>query len=67
MTHIALVILLKWHLAIVPLFYPKISGIHNAAQSVSYSPRWKHIFKTQELERPDGEMLIFKHSFDSFQ
>jgi hypothetical protein len=67
MTHVVLTILLKWHLAIVPLFYPKVSGLHNATQSVSYAPRWKHIYKTQNLQEPDGGMLIFKHTFDEFQ
>ena len=60
MTHAILGLLLHWHLAIVPVFLPKISGIHNAQMTVTAAPRWHHILYTGELEQPDGVMLIYR-------
>ena len=65
MTHLVLTVLLHWHLAVVPIFVPKVSNIHDAQLTVSYAPRWKRIFQTQELEAPNGAMVIFRHSFSS--
>jgi hypothetical protein len=58
-----LALALHWHLAVLPLFTPKISGLHDAALSVSYAPRWHHIFRTGELEQLDGVILMVKRSF----
>ena len=60
MTHAILGLLLRLHLAIVPVFVPKVSGIHDAQMTVTAAPRWHHIFHTGELEQPDGAMLIFR-------
>lgn len=60
MTNAILGLLLTLHLAIVPVFMPKISGIHNAQMAVTAAPRWHHIFHTGELEQPDGAMILHK-------
>ena len=62
-THAILGLLLHWHLAIVPVFLPKISGIHNAQMAVTAAPRWHHILHTGELEQPDGAMIYEKFRF----
>ncbi|MHB1641820.1 MAG: hypothetical protein ACYCS8_04050 [Acidithiobacillus sp.] len=53
-------VLLQWHIAIVPLFYPKLSGIHNGQMTVSAAPAWKRIFHTHDLQQPDGAMLFWR-------
>ena len=60
MTHAILGLLLRLHLALVPLFVPKVSGIHDAQMTVSAAPRWHYIVQTGELEQSDGAMLIFR-------
>ena len=60
MTHAILALLLRLHLAIVPVFVPKVSGIHNAQMTVTAAPRWHHIFHTGELQQPDGVMILYK-------
>lgn len=63
MTHAILGLLLRLHLAIVPVFVPKISGIHTAQMTVTAAPRWHHILHTGELEQPDGVMILYKERF----
>ena len=63
MTHAILGLLLRLHIAIVPVFMPKISGIHNAQMTVTAAPRWHHILHTGELEQPDGAMIYAKYRF----
>ncbi|MHB1266434.1 MAG: hypothetical protein ACYCY2_02385 [Acidithiobacillus ferriphilus] len=63
MTKVILAAFLHWHLFLVPVFYPKLSGIHNARLTVSASPRWHHIFHTGELQQPDGAMIYVKQSW----
>ena len=60
MTHAILGLLLRLHLAIVPVFVPSIGGIHDAQEQVSVAPRGHHIFNTGELEQPDGAMILYK-------
>ena len=60
MTHAILSLLLRLHLALVPVFLPKISGIHDAQMTVSAAPRWKHIMHTGQLEQPVGGMIIYR-------
>ena len=63
MTHAILGLLLRLHLALVPVFLPKLSGIHNAQEQVSAAPRWHHIFHTGELQQPDGGMILYRGRF----
>lgn len=63
MTHVVLGLLLRLHLAIVPLFFPKLSGIHNGQLTVSAAPRWQHIIQTGALEQPDGAMIFWRTHF----
>ena len=63
MTHAILGLLLRLHLAFVPVFVPKVSGIHNAQMTVTAAPRWHHILHTGELEQPDGVMILYKERF----
>ena len=63
MTHAILGLLLRLHLALVPVFVPKVSGIHNAQMTVTASPRWHHIFHTGELQQPDGGMILYRGRF----
>ena len=63
MTHAILGLLLRLHIAIVPLFVPSIGGIHDAQEQVSSGPRWHHIFNTGELEQPDGVKIYAKFRF----
>ena len=63
MTRYILHFLLRWHLAIVPIFLPSVGGIHNAQESASYAPRWHHVFNTGKLEQPDGVMILYKGRF----
>ena len=60
MTNAILGLLLTLHIAIVPVFMPKLSGIHDAQEQVSAAPRWHYIVQTGELEQSDGAMLIFR-------
>lgn len=60
MTHAILGLLLRLHLAIVPVFLPNVSGIHDAQMTVTAAPRWHHIFHTGELQQPDGVMILYK-------
>jgi len=59
-TNAILGLLLTLHIAIVPVFMPKLSGIHDAQMTVTASPRWHHIFHTGELEQPDGVMILYR-------
>lgn len=54
---------LHYHIAILPVFYPKLSGIHNAQLTASNAPAWRHILHTQELEQPDGAILEWRETF----
>ena len=63
MTHAILGLLLRLHLAIVPVFLPNVSGIHDAQMTVSGAPRWHHILHTGGLEQPDGAMILYKERF----
>ncbi len=60
MTKAILSLLLRFHLALVPVFVPMLSGIHDAQMTVSAAPRWHYIVQTGELEQSDGAMLIFR-------
>ena len=60
MTHAILGFLLRLHIAIVPVFVPKISGIHNAQMAVTAAPRWHHILRTGDVQQPDGAMILYK-------
>ena len=60
MTHAVLGLLLKLHLALVPLFLPNVSGIHDAQMTVNAAPHWKQVFHTGELEQPVGAMILYK-------
>ena len=60
MTHAIVALLLRFHLAMVPIFLPNVSGIHDAQMTVSGAPRWKHIMHTGQLEQPVGAMLIYR-------
>lgn len=63
MAHAILSLLLMFHLAIVPVFFPKFSGIHNGQLSVSNAPAWHHILRSGNLEQPDGGMVIWRVKF----
>ena len=63
MTAWVLAVSLHWGIAILPLFPPKISGLHDAALSISNAPRWHHILHTGELEQPDGAILVVRRKF----
>lgn len=60
MTHAILSLLLRFHLAIVPIFLPNVSGIHDAQMTVSVAPAWKRIAYTGALEQPVGAMVIYR-------
>ena len=63
MTHAVVAILLRWHIAIVPLFVPSISGVRTAHEIVSYAPQWHQIVLSGELQQPDGVMILYKGDF----
>ena len=63
MTHAILGLLLRLHIAIVPVFLPAVGGVHDAQEQVSSGPRWHHILYTGELEQPDGAMIYEKFRF----
>lgn len=63
MTHMIMHLILMFNLAIVPVFYPKISGIHNAQMTVTNSPAWHNILYNGNLEQPDGFMIIWSGSY----
>lgn len=63
MIHAIFGILLRLHIAIVPVFVPSIGGIRDAQEQVSIAPRWHHIFNTGDLEQPDGAMILYKEKF----
>ena len=60
MTGMVLKLFLLYHIALLPLFYPSVSGIHNAQETVSDAPRWHHILHTNQLEQPNGVILIWR-------
>ena len=62
MTHAVLSLLLRLHIAIVPLFVPSISGVRTAHETVSYAPQWHQIALSGELQQPDGVMVLYKHT-----
>ncbi len=63
MTHAVLALLLRWHIIVVPVFVPSVSGLRTAQEQVSYAPRWHHIFHTGKLEQPDGVMVFVKFDY----
>ena len=63
MTHAILCLLLRLHIAIVPVFLPAVGGVHDAQEQVSSGPRWHHILHTGELQQPDGVMILYKGDF----
>ena len=63
MTNAILGLLLTLHIAIVPVFMPKLSGIHDAQMTVTAAPRWHHILHTGELEQPDGAMIYARFRY----
>ena len=63
MTHAVVAILLRWHIAIVPLFVPSISGVRTAHEIVSYAPQWHQIVLSGELQQPDGVMVLYRRRF----
>lgn len=63
MTTAILALLLRFHFALVPVFCPKLSGIHDAQMTVSGAPRWHHILQTGELEQPDGAMIYARFKY----
>ena len=63
MAHAILSLLLMFPLAIVPVFFPKFSGIHNGQLSVSNAPAWHQILHSGDLEQPDGAMVLWRERF----
>ena len=63
MTHAILGLLLRLHIAIVPLFVPSIGGVRTAHETVSYAPHWHQIVLSGELQQPDGAMILYKGDF----
>ena len=63
MTHAVLGLLLRLHIAIVPLFVPSVSGVRTAHETVSYAPQWHQIIPSGELQQPDGVMALYKERF----
>ena len=63
MTHAVLGLLLRLHIAIVPLFVPSISGVRTAHETVSYAPQWHQIVLSGELQQPDGVMILYRRRF----
>jgi hypothetical protein len=64
MAHAILNLLLVFHFAIVPVFYPKPSGIHDGRLTVSNAPTWHQILHSGNLEQPDGFMVIGRFRFE---
>ena len=64
MTRLVLVLALHWHLAILPVFVPKLSGIHDGQLTVSAAPAWRHILHSGELQEPDGMILEWRTKFE---
>jgi hypothetical protein len=60
MTAYVVAFFLQWHIAALPIFAPKPSGIHNGFITVSAAPRWKHILHTQEFQRPTGVIFMMR-------
>lgn len=63
MTKLILILALHWHIAVLPLFVPKINGVHNGDISVSDAPAWNNILNTGQLEQPEGAIVVYKENF----
>ena len=63
MTTAIVALLLRFHLAVVPVFVPSIGGVHDARETVGSGPRWHHILHTGELEQPDGAMIYVRFKY----
>ena len=63
MANAILKLLLVAHLAIVPVFFPKFSGIHNGQMTVSNAPAWHQILHSGDFEQPDGAMVLWRERF----
>ncbi len=59
----AFLALFGFHVALLPLFPPALSGVRTGHLSVSDGPQWHQMIQTGKLEQPDGAILIFKRRF----
>lgn len=64
MAHAILNLLLVFHFAIVPVFYPKPSGIHDGRLTVSNAPTWRHIIRSGDVQQPDGFIVEWRMRFE---
>jgi hypothetical protein len=62
-TAYVLAFFLQWHIAVLPTFFPKSSGVHNGQLTLSVAPRWKHVFHTQDPQQPLGAIVMVRHSW----
>ncbi|MGC9239848.1 MAG: hypothetical protein ACP5D5_09315 [Acidithiobacillus sp.] len=63
MTHTILALLLRWHVAVVPVFVPSVSGVRTAHEQVSVASQWHQAILHGELQEPDGVMVIYRRRF----
>lgn len=53
-------LLLIWHIALLPVFKPTISGIHDGHLNISNGPDWSNDFHARKLQQPGGTILIWR-------